>query len=151
MERAPDVDRQVPAVVWAYGGLGLVPFAVGAVGALLAVGPARGLFQVGLLLYGGLILAFLGGGRFGMEVRRTGVRPGVVSGAMAGSILATLLIVAAGVPPAWRLVVLALAHGAQWAWDVRTVKTPAWYPRLRHVLAAGAVLALMVGAAASLR
>jgi hypothetical protein len=55
------------------------------------------------------------------------------------------------VPPAWRLVVLALAHGAQWAWDVRTVKTPAWYPRLRHVLATGAVLALMVGAAASLR
>ncbi len=150
MHNQRPAERKVPLVVWAYGALGLVPFVAGAVGALLLGGAERGIAQVGLLLYGGLILSFLGGARFGQAVERPAVRAASVSGAMAGAIVSTLLIAVAGVPAAWRLVVLALAHAAQWAWDVRTVRSPAWYPRLRHVLSAGAIASLLVGAGASL-
>ena len=149
MDRAASVDRQAPAVAWVYGLLGLAPFVAGAPASLAVGGEARVLAQLGLLVYGGLILSFLGGGRWGLEIGRGAARAGVISGAMAGPVLATLLVAATGVAPGWRLLVLALAHVGQWAWDVRTVQTPAWYPRLRHGLAAGAVLSLLVGSAAS--
>lgn len=140
-----------PAVTWAYGGLGLLPFAAGAVGALVAGGVLRSLVQLGLLVYGGLILSFLGGARWGLEISRRPIRPAVISGSMAGAVLSTLLVAAMGAPPAWRLLALAAGHLGQWAWDVRSGDTPPWYPRLRHVLTAGAVLSLLVGAAGSLR
>lgn len=140
-----------PAVAWAYGLFGLLPFVAGAVGALVTAGVMRALMQLGLLVYGGLILSFLGGGRWGLEIGRGRARAGVISGAMAGAVVSTLLVAAATAPPAWRLAILALAHVGQWAWDVRSADTPAWYPGLRHVLTGGAVTCLLVGAASSLR
>ena len=140
-----------PGVALVYGGLGLAPFAAGAAGALVTGGVLRSLVQLGLLVYGGLILSFLGGGRWGMEVGRGPVRPVVISGSMAGAVVSTLLVAMMGVPPAWRLLALAAAHLGQWAWDVRSPDPPSWYPRLRHVLTAGAVLCLLAGAAGSLR
>jgi hypothetical protein len=140
-----------PAVTWVYGGLGLLPFVATAVGALVLSGVYRSLLQLGLLVYGGLILSFLGGGRWGLEIGRGPVRPGVISGSMAGAVVSTLLVAAAGVRPSWRLCILALAHVAQWAWDVRSRDTPPWYPTLRHVLTGGAVASLLIGASASLR
>jgi hypothetical protein len=140
-----------PGVAWAYGLLGLLPFVAGAAGTLVTAGVLRALVQLGLLVYGGLILSFLGGGRWGLEIGRGPVRAGVISGSMAGAAVSTLLVAAAGVAPGWRLAVLALAHVGQWAWDVRSRETPDWYPNLRHVLTGGAVTCLLIGAAAALR
>ena len=44
---------------------------------------------------------------------------------------------------------MSLAFLAQWAWDVWSVDTPAWYPPLRHLLTLGAVGCMLIGAAAS--
>ncbi len=140
-----------PGVTWGFGGRGLLPFAAGAAGAWSTGGLPRALMQIGLLAYGALILSFLGGGRWGMEVGRPSVRPAMIAGAMAGAVLSTLLLAAVPVPPTWRLLVLAAAHLGQWAWDVRSTDVPPWYPRLRHGLTTGAVLSLLLGAAASLR
>jgi hypothetical protein len=151
MEPAVSAPRSPPAVTWVYGLLGLVPFVGCAAASLLTTGVFRALFQVVALVYGGLILSFLGGGRWGLEIGRGPVRAGVISGSMIGAIFATLLTAAAGVSTPLRLVLMALAHLGQWAWDVRSADAPPWYPQLRHVLTAGAVLSLLVAAGASLR
>ena len=144
------VRSRPPAVAWVYGLLGLIPFLAGAAAALLSGGGlVRWGAQLALLTYGGLILTFLGGGRWGLEVGRGQVRAGVISAAMAPAIVSTLLLAMQGVLPAWRLIVLAAAHVAQWAWDVTSRAPPRWYPALRHVLTAVAVACLLAGAVAS--
>jgi hypothetical protein len=138
-----------PTVTWLYGLLGLIPFFGAAGAALLTFGPARAVAQMALLGYGGLILSFLGGGRWGLEIGRRPVRPLVISASMLPTIVAFLLLVAPVLPIRLRLLGMAAALVAQWAWDVRSADTPNWYPTLRHVLTAGAVACLATAAAAS--
>ncbi|WP_174301243.1 DUF3429 domain-containing protein [Caulobacter sp. S45] len=144
----PGLGRERPPVVtWVYGGLGLIPFFGGAVAAVLF--PGLALAQLELIAYGALILSFLGGGRWGLEIGRRPVRAVVISVSMLPTIVAFLLLIAMGVPNPWRLVGLSLAFLAQWTWDVWSKDMPAWYPSLRHLLTAGAVGCMLVGAAAS--
>jgi hypothetical protein len=49
-------------------------------------------------------------------------------------------------PDVVRLPGLAAALALHWLWDVRSPGLPAWYPRLRSLLTAGAVLGLVAGA-----
>ena len=139
-----------PTVAWVYGLLGLIPFLLGAAAAVLSTGELRSVAQIDLLAYGALILSFLGGGRWGLEIGRRPVRPLVISASMAPTVFAFLLLIALGVASGLRLVLMAVAFLAQWAWDVRSAAPPPWYPRLRHVLTAGAVGFLLIGAAASI-
>ncbi len=138
-----------PLVTWVYGGLGLIPFFGGAAAAVLLPGLPRIVAQLELIAYGALILSFLGGGRWGLEIGRRPVRAAVISASMLPTIVAFLILIAMGVPNPWRLVALSLAFVAQWAWDIRSRDTPPWYPPLRHLLTLGAVGCMLVGAAAS--
>jgi hypothetical protein len=137
-----------PTVAWVYGLLGLIPFFAAAGASLLTFGPMRAVAQMTLLGYGGLILSFLGGGRWGLEIVRRPVRPGVISATMLPTIAAFILFAVPAVPIRLRLIAMAAALAAQWLWDVRSQDTPAWYPPLRHVLTAVAVACLMSAAAA---
>ncbi len=133
-----------PIVAWAYGLLGLIPFAA------CAVGVARGgahapLFAEALALYAGLILSFLGGARWGLEIGRPRVRAAIISASMAPTLIAFALLLSP-LSDAWVFAGFALAFAAAWAWDARAVDAPAWYPRLRAVLSLGAIAALIVGA-----
>ena len=145
---APGAERP-PIVTWIYGGLGLIPFFGGAVAAALLPGLPRIVAQLELIAYGALILSFLGGGRWGLEIGRRPVRAVAISASMLPTIVAFVLLVAMGVPNPWRLVGMSVAFVAQWAWDVRSSDTPPWYPPLRHLLTLGAVGCMLVGAAAS--
>ncbi len=144
---APGAERP-PLVTWVYGGLGLLPFFGGAGAAVLFSGLPRLVAQLELIAYGALILSFLGGGRWGLEIGRRPVRAAVISASMAPTVVAFLILIAMGAPNPWRLAALSAAFVAQWAWDVRSADTPAWYPPLRHLLTAGAVGCMLVGAAA---
>jgi len=139
-----------PLVAWLYGLLGLVPFVAGALASLLLVENSRILAQFALLTYGAIILTFLGGGRWGLEIGRDPVRPAVIGGSMAPAMGSVVLLALGGVPASWRLCAMALGFLVMWAWDVRSPEPPPWYPRLRHVLTAGAVVCLFTGAAAPL-
>ena len=145
----PGQGRELaPVVTWVYGGLGLIPFFGGAAAAVLLPGLPRIVAQLELIAYGALILSFLGGGRWGLEIGRRPVRTVVISASMLPTIAAFLILIAMGVPNPWRLIGLSIAFVAQWAWDVRSKDTPPWYPPLRHLLTLGAVGCMLVGAAA---
>ena len=135
-------DRKAPAVAWAYGVLGLVPFAVSGVLAATARGDVKAGARRGLVLYAGLILSFLGGGRWGLEIGRKPVRASVISGSMAPTVGGFLCLLFLSSRPRLQLAALEAGYGAQWLWDARSRDVPAWYPGLRSVLTAGAACAL---------
>ena len=139
-----------PTVTWLYGLLGLVPFAATAVASVLLTQPLKILAQLALLTYGALILSFLGGGRWGLEIGRPHVRAGVIGASMLPTVGCVLLLALGGLPASWRLCAMGLGYLLMWAWDVRSADPPPWYRPLRHVLTAGAVASLFAGAAASL-
>ncbi len=138
-------SRSTPTVVLVYGLLGLIPFlAPPLIGLFL---PAWiGLAGIVLALYGGLILSFLGGARWGMAVKAAEPSPGTVSLAMLPSLVGLALLV---LPPGFRalqLLGLAAALVLHWLWDLRGADLPTWYGRLRTLLTAGAVVGLVAGA-----
>lgn len=138
----------VPAVVTIYGALGVMPFVAPPLVALLfpaMTGPAATLQA----LYAALILSFLGGARWGLEVRRHEPRLVVISLAMLPTLGALALLL---VPGEWRsaqLAALALLLVVHLAWDARSAGLPVWYARLRAPLTIGAVGGLVAGVAIS--
>jgi len=135
---------------------GVLPFAAGA-GVMLAVtGQPILKAQAGLvmLVYGAVILSFLGGLRWGTEITLHADAPR--AGVLCLSVLGSL----AG----WVLVLWAFFGGAGWQvfaagaglhllhslWDARASALPGWMRRLRVIAASCAVTALGAGAAAYL-
>jgi hypothetical protein len=142
----------MPRNVLVYGLLGVIPFWAPVAAALLwpHVLPLAGVVAG---VYGALILSFLGGARWGLEVVRPDPRVGVVSLAMLPTLLGLALLL---LPADWRVVQLwglAAALLLHWLWDVGATGLPPWYPRLRTILTLGAVtglvtMAMIVGHAA---
>jgi hypothetical protein len=135
----------IPPVVLGYGLAGLIPFWAPAV-AGLAWPEARAMAGLLLAAYAALILSFLGGARFGRAVLGTPPSVATISLSMLPT-LAGLAILA--LPPSLRtvqLLSLAAALSVHWLWDLRDASAPAWMPRLRTILTAGAVGGLAVGA-----
>jgi hypothetical protein len=138
-----------PLTPWLYGVLGLIPFVAGALGAVVfKTDDWRRQASLGVLLsYGALILSFLGGARWGLEIGRADVRARVISLSMLPTLAGFFLLSdPAPLKPIWRFTGLAIAFVAQWVWDISSWDAPVWYPRLRSLLTVGAVLALLVGA-----
>ena len=134
-------DVQTPRLVLVYGLLGLIPFlAPPLVGAALPA--SKDLAATVLALYGALILSFLGGARWGLTVGRAAPDPRVVSLSMLPTLAGLALLLA---PNEVRLPGLAAALALVWFWDVRDPDLPVWYPVLRSLLTAGAVIGLLSG------
>ncbi|MEO1688206.1 MAG: DUF3429 domain-containing protein [Pseudomonadota bacterium] len=130
---------------------GLIPFAALAAAAHLAPSPwdFRALaFQAG---YGASILSFMGGCRWGFaaaEVDEEGASWWRMGVAVAPALLAWVSLMAS---PAAGALVCALGLLALFAADVSLTRAggaPTWWPALRLPLTVGAVLGLLVGAAA---
>ncbi|MCI3134312.1 DUF3429 domain-containing protein [Phenylobacterium aquaticum] len=134
-----------PRIAWIYGLAGLIPFAAAAGVAALSRGMMADYALMTLLVYGALILSFLGGARWGMEVVRPQVRIAVISLSMAPTLAGFALLIAPHADRGVQCALMAAAFVAQWVWDTRGFVHPAWYPRLRTVLTLGAVAALGVG------
>lgn len=134
----------VPALV--LGVAGLLPFAATAVAQyvrLPGLAPAFGL-QVGIV-YGAVILSFLGGIRWGTAIgpytsnRQTLEFSASVLGALAG-------LAAVFMPDLLGIGLLISGFLMQALWDVTSVEAgrlPAWFGKLRMGLTTGAVIALI--------
>lgn len=142
----PDPNTRIPPVALALGLAGLLPFAAGLAMQwvpLAWLGADGGIRLT--ILTGALLLAFLGGIRWGAAI---GLYPGRrqsvdfvlgASGVAAG--LAAALIHAI---PAVTLLIAGFL--VQALWDVTSVESgrlPLWFGRLRMLLTAGAVVALI--------
>ena len=132
---------------------GLMPFFGGALAAFALVGdPARqaGAFLT-LLVYGAVILSFLGGVRWGVEMNEatfTQPRWSILTGSILGALIgwAAVLFYLLGTPAQSPFVFLAMAGAlaVHWIWDVLSRKdTPAWYDGLRTIATLGAVGSLV--------
>lgn len=134
---------------------GLLPF-LGGAGAVIRLSDdiarqaAAGLI---LIAYAAVILSFLGGVRWGVEMASNATRPrwsvlaGSVVGALAGwgLVLQPVLGGGTGTP----FVPMAGLLALHWAWDLSARATlPPWYDGLRTVATAGAVVALLAAGTA---
>ncbi len=138
---------------------GLIPFMTGA--AVLWLLPmdseAHRLAGPVLLLYGALILSFLGGVRWGAEINAQGSggipRPALLAWSVTGSLAGWALVIPALVAPGATGLLLAGAgfmHLLHCLWDGNGAALPIWYRRLRLPAGLGAASLLSAGALAYL-
>jgi len=141
----PADDRSVPRTVLAWGLAGLIPF-LGLPLLAVSIPALSGWSDQDLGLYAAVILSFLGGGRWGRAVSETAPDPRTVAFSMAPSVIAWGLILLPPDRSGLQLAGLAAALVLHLVWDLRSPGLPAWYPRLRLILTAGAVTGLAAGA-----
>jgi len=125
-----------PALVYALAGL--LPF-LGCTALVFLSGDDTQVAVAVEALYAAVILSFLGGARWGIEIQRVSPRAGVITLAMAPSVLgfgAALWTMGGdqGANAATGLGVLAVLFIATGLWDVTSPDVPDWYPRLRIAL-----------------
>ena len=148
---APDAPRAIPTPALALGLGGLVPFAAAALAAWLPHAGLAAMALAALGAYGAVILSFLGGVRWGVEL----FDPGALARwtPLGLSVLPSLVAwVALLAPPAPMLGLLAAGLVVQYGLDraaVRDGTLPDWYGRLRTILTTGATTATLVGLAAA--
>ena len=143
--------RRIPTPALVLGLGGLVPFAAAGIAAWL---PHAGLAAIGLAAlgaYGAVILSFLGGVRWGVELFDEAALTRWTP--LALSVLPSLVAWAALLaPPVPGLALLAAGLIGQYALDRAAVgdgTLPPWYGRLRTILTAGAAAATLAGLAAA--
>lgn len=135
----------MPRVVLVYGLLGVLPFWLLPVAAVLAplwIGAAAAVVGA----YAALILSFLGGARWGLAVRDPSPNPLVVGLSMLPTLAGLAALVLTHGDVGLQLLALAVALTASWMWDIAAAGAPPWYGRLRTILTLGAVGGLCVGA-----
>lgn len=136
----------IPRAVLAYGVGGVLPFLVCPVAGALWP-DARGPAAVVLAAYGALILSFLGGARWGVEIAKVAPDSKVIGWSMLPTLVALALMTLTGLAPGRQLLGLAAALATVWVWDLFGSGMPGWYGQLRTILTPGAVAGLCAGAA----
>ncbi|MEI7571857.1 MAG: DUF3429 domain-containing protein [Phenylobacterium sp.] len=137
----------IPRPVLAWGLAGLIPF-LGLPVLALAIPDLSGWSDRALGLYAAVILSFLGGARWGRAVSDPAPDPRTVAFSLAPSVAAWGLALLPPDRSGLQLWALAAALVLHFVWDLRSPGLPVWYPRLRLILTAGAVVGLAAGALA---
>ncbi|MEM6666305.1 MAG: DUF3429 domain-containing protein [Pseudomonadota bacterium] len=133
---------------------GLMPFLAAALAVwVFADDPARQAgAQITLLAYGAVILSFLGGARWGVEMDSASFEPprwGVLGLSVLGSLAGWVVMLYAvlGGLFYWLFLAMAGALALHWLWDLGSQQAlPAWYDGLRTLATAGAVGSLIFAA-----
>jgi len=144
----PDRFRVPRAALWLTAA-GFLPFLALSLGTFLLPPFDQPRAEVGLMLYGAVILSFLGGIQWGLEMSRQGTVAGAPSLTRLGiSVLPSLWAWACvAMPFMYGTLGLAAGLGAMLAYDVYAVRkgmAPPWYPRLRIPVTLGAMISLLL-------
>lgn len=147
-----------PAAAAQLGYAGLAPFFAAAGAALLGPAEIAEAAMTALLLYGGLILSFMGGCRWGFSAAGLGQGPtlpalalSVAPALWAFAALGLALVEPRLLSPSLAALMLMAAFIALWAADRAAAaagEAPDWWPALRGPLTTGACLSLGLGAVA---
>ncbi|SDT94098.1 DUF3429 domain-containing protein [Stappia sp. ES.058] len=149
-------DHRSPRFSRELGYAGLIPFIAGAVcltAAAFRFVEAKDLpafAAMALVVYGAVILSFLGGVRWGIAVATARADARVFVWSVAPSLGGWC---AALLPPSWGLLVLACGFLLQGGWDLYAGESgtlPQWYVTLRRRLTVIVVASLLVSAASLL-
>lgn len=140
-----------PRWPWVLGLAGLIPFAGLVAAAWGAPPPYDGVSAGAWTAYAAVILSFLGGTRWGLEIvsRPEGPSPLVLTMSNLPSLLGWMAVVLNLLAPAVSVGLLVGGFVLQWAWDAASTgqgprRFPPWYGPLRTVLTGG-VLASAAG------
>ena len=144
-------DSSIPLPALVLGLAGLIPFIASA--AALWLGDSVWRFDSGtaLIAYGAVILSFLGGIRWGVEITQRPQRP--ATGALLFSVLPSLLawgalLVQSLINLPLAVVTLIVGFVLQFLSDRRAARSnilPLWFGKLRLILSVGATLSLLAG------
>lgn len=133
------------ATAWGLALAGLIPFAGCAI-MVVVDAPAVVDWTGALMAYAAVILSFLGGARWGVELAREKPDPGRLILSNVPALGAWLALVMVDVPASVRLGLLAAALALVWIWDRGSAEP--WYRPLRTTATVGAVLSLILAAVA---
>ena len=143
MPRLGSLPLTIPKSGFWLGYMGLSPFLAGAVWVITPGLPLKAIALEALILYGAVILSFLGGVRWGLAIAKMNTK---LARPLIFSVIPSLLgWVAALLEPRAGLLILALAFSSLYVADSRLSLAPDWYKSLRLPLTAGAVMALLLG------
>lgn len=142
-----------PAAFW-LGWSGVLPFAALSAALFVLDGTNAALAAKALVIYGAVILSFMGGAQWGIAISKRGISSALNLGSLLGISVIPALAgwVAALLPLVPSLMVLASAFLALLGFDLWTVKTrlaPRWYSNLRKQLTAAVIICLSAGAIAA--
>ena len=137
--------ESIPPALWAIALCALAPFPIAAIAyGWGAADVARPALTV-VLTWSGVVLAFLGGVRWGMESGRPKPRAERLLISVLSPVVAwTLLAARHRIPDGWIIGGCIGAFLVQWLFDHQAPDVPARYPRLSTVLTAGACISLAV-------
>lgn len=145
-----DATSKIPPAALALGLAGLVPFYASAAAGLSAQPDIARIGLISFALYAAVILSFLGGARWGLELARAPDAPSTarlvysVAPSLAGWAIAGWMMLAPGAHGPAGL--FAGCFAAQYVWDRtagREGLAPNWYPALRQILTAGVIIACL--------
>jgi hypothetical protein len=134
---------------------GLIPFLLLAIALPVAPDPLAPALVQAMIAYGAVVLAFLGGVRWGAELARAPQAPHLIRLAAAGlqTVPAWIAVLMLN-RPLWAITVLLVAGFAHLTWDLSGVRAgllPSWTYRLRIGLTLIASACLVIAAASQLR
>ncbi|MBO6757037.1 MAG: DUF3429 domain-containing protein [Roseibium sp.] len=142
-------ENRIPGPALWLTAAGFLPFAALSLAAIIA--PPDQHFQVRLALnmYGAIILSFLGGIHWGLEMGRQGTVRGAPSLSRLGASVVPALVAwgCLAMPYDYGSAALAGAFGLMLAFDLycaRSGLVPIWYPRLRVPVSLGVMVAILV-------
>jgi Protein of unknown function (DUF3429) len=145
MPEPADRYEPIPPALWAIALSALAPFPIAAIAyGWGAADVARPALTV-VLTWSGVVLAFLGGVRWGMESGRPKPRAERLLISVLSPVVAwTLLAARHRIPDGWIIGGCIGAFLVQWLFDHQAADVPARYPRLSTALTAGACISLAV-------
>jgi hypothetical protein len=137
--------ESIPPALWVIAVCALAPFPLAAIaygwGSPEVARPALTV----ILNWSGVVLAFLGGVRWGMESGRPKPRPErLVISVMSPVVAWTILASRHRIPDGWIIGGCIFAFLVQWLFDHQGPDVPARYPRLSTALTASACISLAV-------
>lgn len=137
--------ESIPPALWAIALCALAPFPIAAVAYGWGTADVARPALTVVLTWSGIVLAFLGGVRWGMETGRPKPRAERLLISVLSPVVAwTLLAARHRIPDGWIIGGCIGAFLVQWLFDHQAPDVPARYPRLSTALTAGACISLAV-------
>jgi len=137
----------VPKPVLVLGWAGVAPFALLSLLAILGSASVAGNALEALIVYGAVILSFMGGAQWGLEMAKPAAPDDGRRGYALSVLPALAGFAAAMFPPRAGLALLCAGFLALLAYDLRRARDgvgPSWYPALRKSLTAAVVTTLLL-------